>query len=99
MKHTKLLIRDNGTKIKIVAEYFPDFRVIGKYNIDHYVLILYPNKTKWQLITHATLDKSLHNLSVEEYKQFGRTGLLSVVTYSEIIKTTLELKEKLMKIN
>lgn len=94
MRHEKLFTRDDGTLIRLVAEYWP--YPTGGGSVVHYALVKTPNDTNWNLFSpHNDIDKSLGGLSVDEYVAHGRKGLMAVVRPHEIIKATQELYVKL----
>ncbi len=94
MRHEKVIKRENGTVVRLVANYVPNLN--GPYTVDYFALVQAKDSEGWVLFTpHHTNDKSLRGLSVDEYTQRGRKGLLSVVEPHEILKAGMELDEKL----
>lgn len=98
MRHEKRLHREDGSTVRLVAEYWPS--PISESSTKFYALVKRSNSENWQLFTpHRSADKSLGGLSVDEYTKRGRKGLLSVVSPSEILKASIELNEKLRNLN
>ena len=94
MRHEKVLNREDGSTVKLVAEYCPSF--FTQPSINYYAFLQPKGSKKWNLFTpHSSPDKSLNGLSVDGYVKRGRKGLLSIVTPAEILKAGMELHEKL----
>ena len=93
-RHEKVLNREDGSTVRLVAEYCPSF--FTKPSINYYAFIQPKGSKEWKLFTpHSSPDKSLNGLSVDEYFKRGRKGLLSIVTPAEILKAGMELHEEL----
>ena len=99
MKASNTFIREDGTKIKLVAEDFrsPFTAKPSPTDIKYYALVsnsIDPLK-ETLVVQEISHDKSMGGMTREEYINGGRTGLLAILTPAEIISTGLKLKKLL----
>lgn len=89
MRHEKMIIRDNGLTIRLVHQFMPN--PIGVSDWDVFALVSSPSQPDPRVVTYErSPNKSLNGLSVEEYKQHGRKGLLAILSPAELIKAKQE---------
>ena len=91
MRHEKVFVREDGSTVTIVniASTTDDL------GFDVFAFVDRAGATKEYYYPKLSPHKSLGGLSVDEYIKHGRQGLLSVARPHELIKTNLELREKL----
>jgi hypothetical protein len=88
--------RDNGLEVELVASYFPNPFNSGSLgsNFDYYALVREEGK-ETRCIQPKSGSKSLNGMSVKEYIEKGRVGLMAFVRPNELFKVALKLEEKL----
>lgn len=89
MKHEKIILRDNGLRVKIVAELFTT-PWGSNQSISNYVLTCAKGENNWTLVKDDPVREYLR-MSVDEYKKHGRKAMFYLVSTSEILKTNQEL--------
>lgn len=91
MRHEKILVREDKTRLKIVA-----------YNYDHYgdmayrfeLYICSPNKRKWTSL-FSTDDFTWRKLNAASKKMYELSKYLQYVTKDEILSCVKELWQKM----
>lgn len=95
MTHEKIIIREDGTKIKIVASIWIDFRSTEpNYKFD--LEILPPKKRKW-IYAHYNIenDYAWRALNMKDREAYKNGKYLEIVTKDEVNETFNELWQKL----
>lgn len=87
MKIERILDRNDGSKVKIVAELFVS--VSGFKSISNYVLSAKALSTNWMLHTDSRIPREF--IGVNDYLANGRPHMLRVVSVSEVLKLNQEL--------
>jgi hypothetical protein len=96
-KQTSIIFqRDNGLEVELVASYFPNPFNSGSLgsNFDYYALVR-ENGNPTRCVHPESGSKSLNGMSVDEYIEKGRVGLMAVVRPHELFKVAKKLEEKL----
>lgn len=88
MYHSKLINRSNGSQLKIVAELFHGSSL--KPSIGHYVLARDCSASPWRLLSDRPAE-GWRDMSVEEYKQHGRSEMLQAVAPGLLLQVGHEL--------
>lgn len=92
------LNRSDNTTVHLVASYMPNPRIANaslSSQFDYYAVVYSDKSDHPSVFTPVIGTKSLNGLSVDEYSQRGRVGLMSVVRPHEVIKANLGLQKKL----
>jgi len=94
MRHEKRIKRDDGAIIKLVT--IGHLSVFTRApEIDMFAVVRDPATSQDKYYYPTLQEKNLGGLSVVEYVQKGRKGLLSVVRPHEIIGSILDVREML----
>jgi len=87
-----MFYRDDGTVIRLVTLFF--LNPIGTNSPDQFAFVTRRGEREPRMVyPHYSPDKSLGWLSVEECKESGRKGLLSILSPGEIMGAIVELQQ------
>lgn len=93
-----ILERVNGTIVHLICTYAANPFSLGslRSQFDTYAVVETPGAEHRKVFTHETPpNKSLNGMSVKEYIDHGRVGLMSVVRPNELFKVSDLLEAKL----
>ncbi len=89
MRHEKIITRACGTRIRLIVLGFPDFRK-STLDCDFFAGVRKVGEVEETYVHFEKRSKSLGGMSVAEYTESGRRGLLAVVSAGEILKARME---------